>query len=49
VRGVYQILTTHTFPSDDCVLDLVWHKQVPLKVSIFVWRLLQDRLPTKIC
>jgi hypothetical protein len=28
--------------------DLLWHKHVPLKVSIFVWRLLRDRLPTKI-
>jgi hypothetical protein len=26
---------------------LVWHKQVPLKVSIFAWRLLRDQLPTK--
>lgn len=27
--------------------DMVWLKQVPLKVSIFVWRLLRNRLPTK--
>jgi hypothetical protein len=27
--------------------DLVWHKQVPLKVSIFAWRLIRDRLPIK--
>jgi hypothetical protein len=27
--------------------DLVWHKQVPLKVSILAWRLLRDRLSTK--
>ncbi|KAK2359509.1 homeobox-leucine zipper protein ATHB-15 [Trifolium repens] len=26
---------------------LVWHPHVPLKVSIFVWPLLRDRLPTK--
>jgi hypothetical protein len=26
---------------------LIWHSQVPLKVSIFAWRLLRDRLPTK--
>ncbi|GAU36155.1 hypothetical protein TSUD_275140 [Trifolium subterraneum] len=26
---------------------LIWHNQVPLKVSIFAWRLLRDRLPTK--
>ncbi|GAU48175.1 hypothetical protein TSUD_369390 [Trifolium subterraneum] len=47
VRGAYQLLTSH--PSDplDAALDLIWHKQVPLKVSIFAWRLLRDRLPTK--
>jgi len=28
--------------------DLVWHPRVPLKVSIFAWRLLRDRLPTKL-
>jgi hypothetical protein len=27
--------------------DLIWHKQVPLKVSILAWRLLKDRLPTR--
>jgi hypothetical protein len=29
------------------VEDLVWHKQVPLKFSIFVWHLMRDSLPTK--
>ncbi|XP_039685111.1 uncharacterized protein [Medicago truncatula] len=28
--------------------NLVWHKNVPLKVSILAWRLLRNRLPTKI-
>jgi hypothetical protein len=47
VRGAYHLLT-----SQDSVIvgetnDLVWHKQVPLKVSIFAWRLLRDRLLTK--
>ncbi|MCI44378.1 70 kDa peptidyl-prolyl isomerase, partial [Trifolium medium] len=32
----------------DVVEDLIWHKQVPLKVSILAWRLLRDRLPTKV-
>lgn len=27
--------------------DSVWHNQVPSKVSIFVWRLICDSLPTK--
>ena len=35
VRGVYQQLTTHPVPPDVTMGDLIWHKQVPLKVSIF--------------
>jgi hypothetical protein len=31
----------------DATLDLIWHKQAPLKVSIMAWRLLRNRLPTK--
>jgi len=31
----------------DTSLELMWHKQVPLKVSVFAWRLIRDRLPTK--
>jgi hypothetical protein len=27
--------------------DLIWHRRVSLKVSIFAWRLLRDRLPIK--
>ncbi|MCI01485.1 heat-shock protein, partial [Trifolium medium] len=47
VRGAYQMLTSQDSVTLDAVEDLVWHKQVPLKVSIFAWRLLRDRLPTK--
>ncbi|CAJ2666972.1 unnamed protein product [Trifolium pratense] len=42
VRGAYKLLTTM-----DEVEHLIWHPQVPLKVSVFAWRLLRDRLPTK--
>jgi len=31
----------------DATEKLIWHTQVPLKVSILAWRLLRDRLPTK--
>jgi hypothetical protein len=31
----------------DAAEDLIWHAPVPLKVSIFAWRLLRDKLPTK--
>jgi hypothetical protein len=47
VRGAYQMLTSQDSFTLGEAEDLVWHKQVPLKVSIFAWRLLRDRLPTK--
>jgi hypothetical protein len=28
--------------------DLLWRKDIPLKVSIFAWRLFRNRLPTKV-
>jgi len=31
----------------DTSTTLIWHKQVSLKVSIFAWRLLRDRLHSK--
>jgi hypothetical protein len=27
--------------------NLIWHKHVPLKVSVLAWRLLRNKLPTK--
>ncbi|CAJ2661804.1 unnamed protein product [Trifolium pratense] len=47
VGGVYQILTHQTSVTVHDAENLLWHPQVPLKVSIFVWRLLRDRLPTR--
>jgi len=47
VRGAYQILTDSASSTIDTTRDLVWHKQVPLKVSIVAWRLLKDRLSTR--
>lgn len=32
----------------DAVENLIWHTQVSLKMPILAWRLLHDRLPTKI-
>ncbi|KAK2449895.1 hypothetical protein QL285_009049 [Trifolium repens] len=43
----FQLLTSHDVFVLGEAEDLLWHKQVPLKVSIFVWHLLRDRLPTK--
>ncbi|CAJ2658061.1 unnamed protein product [Trifolium pratense] len=47
VRGAYQLLTTQDAVTLDAASGLIWHRQVPLKVSICAWRLLRDRLPTK--
>ena len=47
VRGVYDMLTSQDQPVVHHNMELIWHKQVPLKVSIFAWRLLRDWLPTK--
>ncbi|MCH83355.1 putative non-LTR retroelement reverse transcriptase, partial [Trifolium medium] len=47
VRGTYQLLTAQAAVTLDAAAGLIWHPQVPLKVSILAWRLLRDRLPTK--
>jgi hypothetical protein len=47
VRDAYQILTSQDAVTLGAAEDLLWHKQVPLKVSICAWHLLRDRLPTR--
>jgi len=47
MRGAYDLLTNGYNSQTNIPLELVWHHQVPLKVSVFAWRLIQDRLPTK--
>ncbi|GLT45963.1 hypothetical protein SLA2020_197560 [Shorea laevis] len=32
---------------EKCYCDLIWSRFIPSKISIFVWRLLLNRLPTK--
>ena len=48
IRGAYQILTTQVSSTTEATRNLVWHNQVPLKVSIVAWRLLKDWLPTRV-
>jgi len=47
VRSMYNSLTIQ--PQIELPVDAssIWHKDVPLKVVVFVWRLFRDRLPTK--
>jgi len=47
VKGAYHLLTSVEEPLARGLFDDVWHKHVPLKVSLFAWRLLRNRLPTQ--
>jgi hypothetical protein len=47
VRGVYELLIVVEELAGRFLIDNIWHKQVPLKVFLFVWRLHHNRLPTK--
>lgn len=47
VRETYRFITTYVEPVDRNLVVNVWHKQIPSKVSLFVWRLFRDRIPTK--
>jgi hypothetical protein len=47
VWGVYRLLTGDNSHHVVEVPDSVWQQHVPLKVSVFVWRMLRNRLPTK--
>ena len=47
VCGTYHFLTASEEPMDRSLIDDVWHKQVQSTVSLFVWRLLRNILPTK--
>jgi len=47
VRGTYQYLTSSDSLEERGRYDMVRLKHVLLKVSVFVWRLLRNRLSTK--
>jgi hypothetical protein len=47
VRGDYSMLAFKELHDEEAPIDMIWHKQVPLKVSVLAWRLLRNRLPTK--
>jgi len=46
-QGAYRFLTTSADVLDRSQIVDVWHQQIPSKVSVFVWRLFHNRLPTK--
>jgi len=44
VRGAYHFLTTNAASSDMTMVDDVWQKYIPSKVSVLVWRLLRKTI-----
>jgi len=47
VKGAYSYLTSTGAMVDRSNIDDVWRKHIPSKVSMLVWRLLRNRIPTK--
>jgi len=47
VRSAYNSITSQGTVENPETIPSVWHKDVPLKVLLFMWRMLRDRLPTK--
>jgi len=47
MRESYRFITNNDDMLDRTLVDDVWHKTIPSKVSVLVWRLLRNRVPTK--
>jgi len=47
VKGAYTFLTSIGAMVVMSHVDDVWHKHIPSKVSLLVWRLLRNHIPTK--
>jgi len=47
VRDAYRFITNFGDQVDRSIVDDVWHRNIPAKVSLFLWRLLRDRLPVR--
>jgi hypothetical protein len=47
VKASYHYITTTGASSDRSRVDDIWFKHIPSKVSLLVWRLIRNRLPTK--
>ena len=47
MKSLYNYITNTSEIADMSQVDDVWCKHIPSKVSLMVWRLLHNRLPTK--
>ena len=48
VKSSYNHLTSSDVAIDDRCNHILWFKQIPLEVNIYIWRLFLNRLATKI-
>jgi len=48
VKWTYQVLTQSNHTSTDTHPHIIWNKWVSLKVSLFVWRIFNKRVPQRI-
>jgi len=46
-RSAYKFLASQHNTDAMLTSKTLWHKDIPLKVFLFGWRLFRDRLPTK--
>lgn len=46
VKGVYKWLPSDDQQAQAPIIDILWNKAMPLKVSLFAWRLINKSLPT---
>ena len=47
VQSAYKVMVHRHHSTSTVSLKVLWHNDVPLKVVLFAWRLIRDRLPTK--
>ena len=47
IRSVYKVMVNQHHYASMVSPEGLWHKDIPLKVVLFAWRLIRDRLPTK--
>jgi len=47
VRSAYHYMTAHSQDTSTMASPSIWHKNIPLKIVLFAWRLFRDRLPAK--
>lgn len=47
VSGVYHLLSSLEPGGCSEVTNIIWHKVIPLKVTLFAWRLFRNRLSMK--